>query len=163
MIRSHRRRHFRVFASLAVVLPLVLIAALISRQRAPVMDPAPALLDGRAGDGWTAIDSAEAQVGGTVIGIRLLESIATPARLGVELMPASALRAPDVQVYWAAVGDTAAGSLPSDAVLLGSLAGPRLQRFALPVQLGGQPGSVVLYSVAHRAVLGTIGLPGARP
>jgi len=163
MIRSHRRRHFRVFASLAVLLPLVLVAALSSRQRAPVMDPAPAVLDGRAGDGWTAIDSGEAQVGGTVIELRLLESIAAPARLGVELMPASALRAPDVLVYWSAASETVNGGLPSDAVLLGPLAGPRLGRFALPVNRGGQPGSLILYSVAHRAVLGTINLPGARP
>ncbi len=163
MIRSHRRRHFRVFAALAVVLPLILAAALLSRQRAPVMDPAPTVLDGRGNGGWTAIDSVEAEVGGAMIEIRILESIAAPARLGVDLMPASALRAPDVLVYWSAAGDTAAGSLPSDALLLGSLAGRRLRRFALPVHRGGQPGSLVLYSAAHRAVLGTIALPGARP
>jgi hypothetical protein len=164
VIRALRRRHLRAFTLLAVVLPAILVAALTTRRTPPVVASAPTALTDPTLDTWVAFDSAEAQALEVSIRIRLLAPAATTSgpmtRLGVELEPTRAIGRPDVLVYWTALAPGSNEALPSDALLIGAMGGTRPRRFELP-RPAQSSGSLVLYSAAHREVLGTLPVPRA--
>jgi hypothetical protein len=164
VIRAHRRRHLRAFTILAVVLPTILVSALTTRRTPPVVASAPIVLTDSTLDTWVALDSAGAQVLEVPIQIRLLAPLpsATPTRFGVELEPARAMGRPDVLVYWTASMPAPKEALPSDAFLLGSIGGARPRRFELPQPALQARGSLIIYSAAHREILGTLPVPQAR-
>ena len=163
MIRAHRRRHLGAFTILAVVLPVILVAALAARRTPPVVASAPTALTDPALDTWVALDSAEAEVLEVPIRIRLLAPLpsTTPTRFGVELEPTQPIGRPDVLVYWTASPPAINEALPSDGLLLGSIGGTRPRRFELPQPALQIRGSLILYSAAHREVLGTLPVPKA--
>lgn len=159
MIRAHRRRHLWAFATIAVLLPAILVAALAARRAPPVVASAPAALGSPVLDTWVVLDSSEGQVLAVPIRIQLLAPTATPTRLGIEIEPARAIGRPDVLVYWTDTTPAPSDVLPSDAFLVGSIGGARPRRFELPKPALQARGSLVLYSAAHREVLGTIPVP----
>ncbi len=166
MIRAHRRRHLRAFTILAVVLPVIFFAALTTRRTPPVVASVPTALTDPTLATWVAHDSAEAQVLEVPIRIRLLAPSATTrgplTRLGVELEPVRAMGRPDVLVYWTASMPPSNEALPSDAFLLGSIGGAKPRRFELPQPALQARGSLIIYSAAHREILGTLPVPQAR-
>jgi hypothetical protein len=108
------------------------------------------------------LDSAEAQVIDVPIRVRLLAPSPNgpQGRLGVELEPAKSIGRPDVLIYWSSA-PAATTAVPADALLLGSMGGVRPQRFELPPVARRSSGTLVVYSAAHREVLGTLALPQA--
>jgi len=162
VIRPHRRRHFWIFTILAVILPLVLVAAIGVRGQAPIANRVPQVLDEPSLRRWTTVSGAEAQVNPR-IHLRLLASDPVRSRLGIELTLTQALREPDVAVYWTASTGAAPDQLPRDAVLLGTIGKTGPRRLPLPPRATEILGSLILYSVAHRAVLDVMTIPGPRP
>jgi len=63
-----------------------------------------------------------------------------------------------VLAYWTPAGGSS-DSLPADAWLLGAVGGLRPQAFAVPEAVQGREGQLVLYSLGHQEVLGTVVLP----
>ena len=165
MIRSHRRRHFWIFAILAVILPLVLVAAIGVKRRAPIVDRLPPALNQPSLSTWNPIAGTETELVDLHIHLRILVSDSLRSRLGVELTLTEAFSEPDVAVYWTARTGAAPETLPRDAVLVGSIGKIGAQRLELPPQAVATQGSLVLYSVAHGRVLGalTISEPRSGP
>ena len=156
MTRNLRRAHLGVQIVLAVLVPLLFLAALFARR--PTLEPVatPAELPGgevivHAGDLWR---------GGPVLDTRLYRL--PTGRFVLLLDPAAELAVPDPLVYWKAgpaLEDTDA--LPGDAFFVGVIAGADLQRFELP---GYTPaGTLFLYSLAHRRMVAVARLEGAGP
>ncbi|TFG51464.1 MAG: hypothetical protein E4H37_07865 [Gemmatimonadales bacterium] len=162
MIRSHRRRHLWIFTTLAVLLPLVLVAAIGVERRAPIVDRVPRVLNQPSLRTWTAIAGTEAELVDLHIHLRLLASDSLRSRLGIELTLTEALREPDAAVYWTARTDAAPDQLPGDAVFLGTIGNPGAQRLELPPQALATHVSLVLYSVAHGTVLGALAISEPR-
>lgn len=135
MIQPLRRVHRYVFTTLAVVLPVLVVAGILMRHE-PV--------EGREGD--------------QVVGTR---KSGVPARghlsiqqmpTGVVLVARDALVYPDLLVYSAK--SQASDVLPADAVLLGTFHSGRTYA------IENETASVVLYSPAHQAVIDTIAIGG---
>jgi len=163
MIRSHRRRHLRIFAILAVMLPLVLVAAIAVKRRAPMVDRVPQVLNAPSLNTWTAVVGTDTEWVDWHLHTRLLASDSLWSRLAVELTLTEALTEPDVAVYWTARTGAALETLPHDAVLVGTIGKIGAQRLPLPPLASKTAGSLVLYSVAHRTVLGVLAIPQRRP
>lgn len=152
MIAPLRRRHRLAVVALTAAVPAIAALALAWRApppelRAPV-ERRPAL---------PVI--AELSFPAVPLNLRV-RSFMARRRLLLELEPreTAALTAPDVLVYWSAT-DPGSGDdlqLTADAVLLGAFAGT-YRRFGVPAT----GGTVILYSLAHRAVIDRVALPGA--
>ena len=76
----------------------------------------------------------------------------------VELEPTSALRRPDLLVYWTP-SSQAVVDFPKGARMLGRLAGQEPRRFALPNPAGAGRGVLVLYSLGHQTQVGSASIP----
>jgi hypothetical protein len=131
MIRPLRRAHRAVVTTLAVLLPVLVVAGLAARREVPAsmesmrLSPRPA--------------TREEETPGVIV--------RWEKRL--ERLPA-----PDVLVYWSR--EPVAGSeLPRDAVLLG-----RFVPGVLPRPASRSAGYLILYSLARREVLDTARLGG---
>jgi hypothetical protein len=162
VIRSHRRRHLWIFAVLAVILPIVLVAAIGVKRRAPRVDRMPRVLSEPSTSTWTAVAGTDTEWVDWNMNTRLLTSDSLRSRLGVELTLTRALEVPDVAVYWTARTGAAPDQLPRDAVLLGTIGKIGAQRLPLPPQATETGGNLVLYSAAHHSVLDVLNIPGAR-
>ncbi len=153
MIRPLRRRHVRMLAALAVVLPLLVGTVLLSR-------PAPATLELPA-----ELVSAEVDLPAMLntlqlptdppIHVEVRGDQASPTRLGVYLAPEADLLIPDVLVYW--------DLNPELRYLLGTLRGATPQTYALPDTALTAGGRLVLYSLARQEEITSIDLPHAKP
>ena len=153
MIRSRRSAHRYVFGALAVALPVVFIAGSSLRPDVPrVGDEAEDLL--LAFD-YPRSDATPVLRNSGDFEVAVLRSPEQSAE--VFLRPrVSALR-PDVLVYWTA-GSDATDVLPTDAVLIGGLAGTRARLLELPPAFEDTPGAIALYSLGHQEVIATIAL-----
>lgn len=147
MIRPLRERHRIVVCTLAVVLPLALVAGLRGREPV-VLDPSPV---GQAGPGspgrkviWTRSDLWP--------GRKYVTRLRGEPRgsLGIETDAGDLVR-PDVLVYWAAGTGREPETLPGNARLLGALVKEGVLPFA--ADLVDQGGRLILYSLAdHQPV-----------
>lgn len=126
--RQLRRIHGRAFQALAIVVPVLLAAALVWRtpdlSSAPALPPA--LLQPEPYPEIVTLNPS--QPGELPVRAQLRRG--PGGALQAELSAAAALPHPAVAVYWGPPG--AAGSLPHDAVFLGSVWGPAALRYALP-------------------------------
>ena len=133
MIRPLRRAHRAIVTMLALVLPVLVVAALAARREIPASTRFAGLSPRRAtfeGEGPGAIVRWEKRL---------------------EQLPA-----PDVLVYWS--GEPVSGSvLPRDAVLVG-----RFVPDVLPSPASRSAGYLILYSLAHQEVIDAARL-GGRP
>ena len=150
MIHSRRRAHRRIFAVLAVGIPVLLASGLLLRPEVP---PLP-------GDGASLFTAAGFERGETPAGVDVaagarrfaLHRSEEDAR-SVVLAPRDDLLRPDLLVYWTA--QAVEDALPPDAVLVGSLAGTAPRRLTLP----RAEGRLALYSLGHREVVSVLELP----
>ena len=135
--------------ALAVVAPVVLIAALVTRPpepiaaRLPGIDPSPEL---------ALVGERNARIGELDIRIRRYRTTAAPQRVLVEIDPVNAPRDADVLVYWHGASEPVT-TLPPGARLLGSLAGDAPRRLVLPAGAEGG-GALLFYALAAQRLLG---------
>jgi len=154
MIRRLRSAHRIVWLVALLVLPAVVVLGLGARRPPPLVAPEgmpPAL---PLGPSFTWVTQAGSVVASLV-------RLAGDSTLALELSGATALRGPDLLLYWSP-RPRPIDTLDSLDILLGSVSGQPRRRFPLPAAAGIQPGSIVLFSLAHHAVLGARALdPGA--
>ncbi len=137
MIQPLRRIHGRMFLVLGIVLPILFVAGVRSR-RIPT------------GKAHTETRTSPANGEHTILidGTRLAARVFRDASgTAVEISSSSELLAPDVLVY--ASASESKDNVPADAVLLGAFVSGKTYRFP-----SANARSVLLYSEAHREVLG---------
>jgi hypothetical protein len=153
MIQPLRTGHRRAMFALAAALPVLFVAGLVARK-----SPAPA-------------NQAVRWEGGA--GAQVQWRQATPFRLGsteatiresadgtwLEIQPGADPLTPDLLVYWSATAPSR-DALPPDSHLLGTLAGRRAQRMQLPGSAQQTHGYVMVYSLAHQSLAGSVRLRG---
>ena len=139
MIRRLRQRHASVLFALAVVVPVIFVAALAVRPELPVMPSASPPLQTES---WTALDP-----GGSLRGLIEVRG----HNEWLHLVRDERLVAPDALVYWSSEvpGDDA--PFPPAAVLLGALGDTGSHTYALPAR--DVTGNLLVYSLAHRSVI----------
>jgi hypothetical protein len=147
MIQPLRTVHRRVFVTLALVLPVILVAGLGARHRGlhPV---APAK---QVPDSVQLVRHSSSMWQTRVIQTEFFADSKNSENLYVVLRPAQDLSEPDLLLYWAA-SQPSGVSLPAEARLLGAFVAGRT--FALP-RGAGQGGHLVLCSLAHQSVVDT--------
>ena len=133
---------------LGVVLPVAFGAGIAARRPVPAATSVPSGLAAQAGDfGHVLWSDADLFPGHQII-TRLRGDANGGA--AVELM-FSGLTRPDVLVYWSSGDEAIADKLPEDAQLLGALS--NAQPLPVPAKQRGQPGRLVLYSLADHEVV----------
>ncbi len=146
MNQKLRRRHRRMIAVAAVTAPAILVAALVTRPPAVVMNEIPVAAGNIAVGDTVHLANGTFTLDSTPIAVQLSRS---GGALGVRLAPqgGSAVTGADVLVYWHEGGGTG-NQIPDDAWLLGTLAGPQARAFALPGH--AQAGELLFYSLAQQ-------------
>lgn len=148
MIHRLRRRHFRIWVGLAILVPALLVAGLLSREPVPA-SAVPATVSARPGVGGVAIWEANRKIAGSDVAMTLRRL--SDGSLFLDIHPTEPLKRPAVLAYWARFG---ANSVDDHARLLGGVAPSGVSTF--PVHAGDPPGTVVLYSLAHSRVLAAV-------
>lgn len=151
MNRRLRQRHQGLVLGLALLLPVGLALALSSRRAVPKSLGTQAAL-GPSAPAELPLVSSELW-GEYAVFTRLWRKTETRQAI-VELTAAEDLALPDVLLYWSA-SPKQTGRLTGDEFLLGSFFGERTQRYGLPA---GEPGGLVLYSLAHNEVVAVANL-----
>lgn len=162
MIRPLRRRHRVTVSVLAVVLPVLFVAGLLTRRPPAVMETLPGALRPDSGTSSILLAEEPGLWGDAAITTRLYADGTPAARLAVALRPDAYLKAPDILVYWHPTRPTD-DAVPDGAYLLGTLAGTHAQRFILPDTALRADGHLMLYSLGHRQVIATAGLASKQP
>lgn len=149
MIRPLRQRHRWMIPLLALAGAGVFVLALLARGPMPVMDMLPTALQATpdpAAPTWETADRW-GDLGLTMQ--RRAHSLT--------LIPATALKQPDLLLYWVDTEPATATDVPSGALLLGAFGGAQAQTFDLPPHQD-LPGHLLLYSLPQKRVLGTASL-----
>jgi len=157
MIRRLRRAHRVLFILLAMGIPVLLTKAFASRPQWPISTPP---LPGAATINPSGLaDTWATQLGPLRYRLQPPGSIAPP--VSITLGPATSLRAPDLLVYWTK-RETPVATIVDGDLLLGRLDGEAPVVLSLPPSASGRSGRLVLYSLAHRSVVGTLELPSGQ-
>jgi hypothetical protein len=138
--------------TLGVLLPVAFATGLVARKPVPVAAMLPSVLVSQANEFgrvvWTKTDIWPDQ--------RVITNLRRDAAgsVAVELMFRD-LAKPDVLVYWAAGQETTAEGLPDNARLLGALSSRT--PLHIPVDVHGEAGRLILYSLADHEVVAASG------
>lgn len=149
MILPFRQRHRRMFAVLAVVLPLLFVVGIALRRAVPQPETLPPELSPRTVT-FTATDYKRSDMfEKSPVQLRLWREQGT-ARLAVGFSAAKDFLKPDLLAYWSAAHPTTTGALPKDARLLGAfVAGP----LTLPAEASVSDGFLILFSLANQEIV----------
>ena len=148
---------------LAVTLPILFVAGLLARQPQARVETIPEAV-ASISETYPRLLAEEPNLWGELAIITRLHANGAPAsRLAVELHPEAYLKTPDVLVYWHTDTPAAEGVVPDGAYLLGTLAGTRARRFALPDTALHTDGHLILYSLAHQQTIATAMLSSKQP
>lgn len=158
MIHPLRRRHRLLIILAAIISPLILYVALSGRSLA-VTDTTPLVTRNIPLAGSVLIGERTLRLtqAAQAISMRatLFRDTSADAPWTLALADTDAQSpGPDILVYWQR--SEVASRLSPDAVLLGPYLGQRENRFRMPVSRA--TGSVVLYSLAHNEVFGSMTL-----
>jgi hypothetical protein len=159
VIRTRRLIHRQIFLLLAFLVPALLFVGLAFRPEVPPLAKPDLTLLSKAGfvpnmpDNLTRI-----QAGEHTFEIAIEADSSTTSSLLIRSV--DPLLKPDLLVYW--VGESIQNnSLPENALLLGELMGTSFRHMTFPTAPSTQPGSLVIYSLAHQEVFTQFSLPSA--
>ncbi|MEO8031524.1 MAG: hypothetical protein ABJC74_08550 [Gemmatimonadota bacterium] len=152
MIRRLRTAHRFIFVIAAVVLPAILVTGLLARRPLPLAAPP----EGSRATTISATHDWATTVGTVKLSLARITGDST--HLAVRLSGVAALRAPDLLLYWTGRPLPIAEIRPTDA-LLGPVSGEPIRVFALPPAAPSGQGSLLLYSLGHRALVGVAPVP----
>lgn len=151
MILRLRRRHRSMFRALAVGLPLAWVFGIAGRQPVPVMGTLPALVFGESPTARPVLGDQVIFPGPSPIRLRWFPEESSESGLALTLLTHDPGMGPDRLVYWVSGPGTDAQTLPDSACLLGAFVpGAPL---AIPVEMLGRNGRLILYSLAHAEVV----------
>jgi len=147
MIQPLRTVHRRTFATLALLLPAIVLAGLSSRHQA-----VPPAASAKQQTSSTELIRSSSRMWRTrAIRTEFYACSNVPEKLFVALKPARELSEPDLLLYWSA-GGPSGDSVPADARLLGAFSPGKA--LALPAE-AAQGGRLTLYSLGHQSVVDT--------
>jgi hypothetical protein len=147
MLQSHRRQHLFVFGTLAILGPVLLVSALISRRPIAINDSLPSVFTEIPDVELREIGRQRVQLDSIDFSVHYL--ISADTGLFVAIQPISGISDSQPLLYW---HEGRPGTLlPADAYLLGEIEGVLPQRFSLPSD--ALAGSLWLYSLAHQHLL----------
>lgn len=150
MIRPLRARHRAIFAVLAILLPVGLAAALVSRPVDPALDELPEpLRDSHLPQGGAVAWSLAGGWEGVPIDAEL--RVKGAARLVVT--PVEDPRLPDLLIYWSPEGAGQRALADGEARLLGRVAGSQPLSLPVPPETVARGGYLLLFSLAHGQVV----------
>jgi hypothetical protein len=158
VIAPLRRRHRLLITLAAIASPLILYVALSGRS--PVITDATPLVTrnippaGTVLVGEHSLQLPQSERGASIQAVLFRESDADAPWTLALADAGTKSPGPDVLVYWQQ--DDSLSQLTADAVLLGPYLSRRDNRYRMPVSRAS--GGVVLYSLAHNKVLGTLAL-----
>jgi len=169
MILSLRRRHRVMMLSLALILPIAFVAALVVRQPIPTTQDLPINSTPLSSEDWRLCFEKDnlwsrwpsLSRPALPITTRLYANRQSGTQLAMELQPRENLKTPDILVYCHPAFSAGGGQLPERAQLLGTLAGTETRRFILPVAASEQETLIILYSLAHQKIIAETQLPAA--
>ena len=151
MIQPLRTLHRRIFVTLALVVPAILVLGLRAQRKSaqaavemPMPIPGSAYVLRKSGTMWQR----------HTIESEFYSDSKTPEGIYVVLKPADGLSDPDLLLYWSS-REPEGKSLPEGARLLGSFRpGPLGEEtiLAIPAEVE-RVGYLVLFSLAHREVI----------
>jgi hypothetical protein len=149
MIHHLRHAHHKIFVVLGVLLPVIFLAGVISRQPSPMMNILPTGLE-------PARNYSEPMVPAKIFSFVHSRVVAKVSSLQpgntlftAEIFGRQASVKPDVLVYWVSGNPGEISDLPAQAILLGELGTSPL---ALPAR-AQRSGVLVLYSLADGQVV----------
>jgi len=150
MIRPLRQRHRRLVITLGIFLPLAFAAGIAARKSMPSMISVPdSLVVTPASFGATEWERADL-FAKSPVAVRLLRETASAGRFAVELSAPTGFVKPDLIVYWVDGNSAITGTLPNDAILLGSFGSGSL---VLPAAVAKSGGRLVLFSLADNEII----------
>ena len=152
MIRPLRSVHRVVFLVAAVALPALLVAGVRARRPLPLAPVVPLPVVATVAPPLIWNTSA-----GTTT-VTLVGPGADSSSLEVELAGAPPLRGPDLLLYWTS-RRIPVEDLDSADALLGAVAAQPVNRYRMPRSVQPGQGSLLLFSLAHHAVLGATAMP----
>ena len=155
MISSRRRAHRRIFTVLAVALPALLIAAVALRPEMPTLSEDVAPLKRTAGFASVMPDARSSVQSGSY-------AFETSIRAGDKgplffIRPLIPILEPDLLVYWTTT-EVEEPSLPSDAVLLGHLAGASPRALPISEEAASGWGRALVYSLGYQKIVARVPL-----
>ena len=151
MIRPLRQKHRVMVCTLGVLLPVAFAAGIAARRPVSAAASVPSQLTGKTIDFGQVVWMKEDLWPNQRIVTRLRRD--ATGSMAVELICRDLVK-PDVLVYCAAGKDTVVESLPEHARLIGALSNGA--PLSIPVDLRGEIGRFVLYSLAdHEVVAGS--------
>ncbi len=157
MIRTRRLMHRQMFLLLAFLIPALLFVGLAFRPDVPPVSKPDITLLTKAGFAPTLpgnLTRIQAGEQGFEIGLEAK----SPMTSSLIIRSVNPLLKPDLLVYW--VPESIQNhSLPEHALLLGELMGTSFRHMTLPTAATTEPGSLVIYSLAHQEVFTHFTLP----
>lgn len=149
MIQPLRTIHRRVFSTLALVLPVILVVGLSARHKA-----APTAISATrapSSNSMQRLRSSSRLWRTHAIQTEVFTDPSEPGQRYVLLKPVQALNEPDLLLYWSA-REPSGDSLPAEARLVGIFSPNR--ELTLPSD-AAPGGYLTLYSLAHQSVVDT--------
>ena len=150
MIRLLRQRHRRMVIALGVTLPIVFSIGIAARKPVPSMASLPGELRTFSRESAATVWERSDLFAKAPIQARLLRESGKSGRFALELLGPRDFVKPDLIVYWVAGTSKTPDTLPNNALLLGSFS---LSVFALPANMPGEDGSLVLYGLANNEIV----------
>ena len=153
MIARLRQRHVQVWRVLAVLLPLVFLGGILSRQPVPRVEESPAIAELASLRDTRVLFEGDNLISGENFAVRVAVENGAADKLWLALHPKEPFNQPDVLVYWsqnAPAENTA--RLPDEAFLLGAFSGAKPHYYALPTAAAHMDGFLILYSLAKQRV-----------
>ena len=151
MIRPLRQRHRRIVLALGIFLPLALAVGVAGRRPVPTMASLPPGLVATAQAFTVSEWERNNLFTNTPITVRLAQASGDPERHSLWFSAPKDFVKPDLIVYWVAGNPSITDKLPDDASLLGAFNSS--SELVIPATLKRGNGSLVLYSLANRAIV----------
>ncbi len=160
MIRSLRNRHRRFFIFLAVVLPLLFLAALLSRKDPPRMSDLHSLFPSNNLETGPLLMENETLLEDMGIRFQLFEARDDHPRRILKIHMDRSLSIPDPLLYWYAGNGDGGDQPPDTAFFLGVLDNRKTQAFLAPERSPSLDDWVMLYSLGHQKKIAAVRLDG---
>ncbi len=157
MIRTRRLIHRQMFLLLAFLISAILFVGLVFRPDVPPLAKPDLALLTKAGFASTIPKNLiRIQAGEQAFEIGFATNFSTTSSLIIRSI--HPLLKPDLLVYW--IPESIQNhSLPEHALLLGELMGTSFRHMTLPTAPTTEPGSLVIFSLAHQEVFSHFTLP----
>ena len=150
MILPLRRRHRRMFAVIAILLPVAFVAGVAARRPIPTTTPPVALLSPRqtfSQSGWNRSDLFT----NVAVQVQMLHDAVNTNRIALQISPPKDFVKADLLVYWLPAESILKDNIPDDAILLGAFVSG--QPLPMPLTVAQKSGRLILYGLADHEIL----------